>query len=205
MPQLAEEIWKTIWWSLIVATIITGFLRYFDNDRWWENRENENLKEYESNSLVYYSVKGIKLNSAVSAELFVKNIPQEKLIGNHGVFENILPGQIVSIKVISKDRMIRCPSFRLQDREIRHLTFTFDEEKNQLAYEKDCSRSRKLPPPALYRSGTESALAILNIENYKPLEEAAAKETPLKIVDAKNNKNNNVNLFSKYRSRLLNR
>jgi len=213
MSKLAEEIWKIIWCSLVVVTISIGFLRYRDNDHWWEINRATDLEEYENNPLLYYSIKGIDSNSAVSAELFVINTSQKKLEGNCGVFDNILPGQIVSVRIFSGDRSIRSPSFRLQNREIRHLTFAIDKEKNQLAYAGDHSRLRKISPPALYRSGAESAPAVLNIENYNPLKEAAAKENPKKAVEDNNvedsniEKDDNINNFFGYKSldHLLNR
>lgn len=184
MDKLAEDIWKTIWFSLAVTTVIIVFMRYFSNDRWWEvnsfsksdSREYENL----NSPLIYFAIKDSANDSVANAELFIKNTPQEEYFGNNGVFENILPGQIASIRISSNGRTVRSPAFRLQDREIRLLVF--DQTADGLEYLGSRSRLRRVPVPALavFDQDREENLfqmdIVREIENYKPLEEASAKE-----------------------------
>lgn len=180
MSKLAEDIWKATWCSLITLVVIVGFLRYMNEDRWWEIDKITNSEEYENNPLVYYSVKGSDNDPLINAELIVKNTPQEKQEGNNGVFGNFLSGQVVSVRAFRGSQSIRSPSFRTRDREIRHLIFEIKD--NELAYAGSHSRLRRISPPSLvvFNSGKEKDLFQLDIlkeiENYRPLQEAEAKE-----------------------------
>jgi len=177
MEKLAEDIWKTIWCSLAAAVAIVGFLRYLDQDRWWQTNLNLYPEEYENGPLIYYHIQGI--DKYGYAELFVNNVPQETVGGEYGVFRNVLSGQIVSLKVFADGKELFSPVFRLQEREIRLLTF---EKKNgALAFLSAHSRIKNASTGniAIFKQSEKEdlfQLAILReIENYKPVAEAEAK------------------------------
>lgn len=130
MERLAEDIWRAIWCSLAVAVAIVGFLRYFDQDRWWETNLNLYPEEYENGPLVYYHIQGIDKDGY--AELFINNVPQETAWGEYGVFRNVLPGQIVSLRIFADGQILFSPVFRLEEREIRLLTF--EKQDGSLGY-----------------------------------------------------------------------
>ena len=130
MERLAEDIWRAIWCSLAVAVAIVWFLRYFDQDRWWETNLNLYPEEYENGPLVYYHIQGIDKDGY--AELFINNVPQETAWGEYGVFRNVLPGQIVSLRIFADGQILFSPVFRLEEREIRLLTF--EKQDGSLGY-----------------------------------------------------------------------
>jgi|WetSurMetagenome_2_1015567.scaffolds.fasta_scaffold312302_1 hypothetical protein len=177
MEKLAEDIWKTIWCSLAAAVVIVGFLRYFDADRWWEINPNFYPEEYENGPLVYYNIKGV--DKTGYAELSINNVPQERVWGNYGVFKNVLPGQIVSLRVSVNGQILSSPVFRLQDREIRLLKF--EDQESDIAYLGHHSRIKNtlIANLTVFKQNDKEdlfQLAILKeIENYKPFEEAYAK------------------------------
>lgn len=191
MEKLVEDIWKSLWFSLATVTVILGFMRYLSNDRWWEVNAvpNSILGESEKsvNPLVYYTIKNSNNNKFINAELFIKNTPQAEYFGQNGVFENILPGQVASVRLNTKEGSVRSPAFRLQDREIRLLTFQY--ENGKLTYSGSHSRLRKTPASnlaVLDQSKEESLFQIdilREIESYKPLEEVAAKEEVKKVAE----------------------
>ena len=196
MEKLTEDIWKAILCSLVAIVAIVGFMRYIDQDKWWEIEKISKLEEYENNPLVYYYVINSSQDKQASAKLFIRNTFQEDFFGNYGLFNNVLPGQIVSVQINFGDQSILSPVFRLRDKEIRLLKFEYG--NNRLAYLGSYSR---------YQKNTGNRLAVLDqsnmenlfqmdilkkIENYSPLEEAAAKEEDKKIVAVPKTKENNT-------------
>jgi len=177
MERLAEDIWKSIWCSLAATVAIVGFLRYFDQDHWWQINTNLYPEEYENGPLVYYNIKGV--DKSGYAELFINNVPQEMAWGEYGVFRNVLPGQIVSLRVFADGRTLFSPVFRLEDREIRLLTF--EDQGSGLAYLGSHSRVKVTSArniAVLEPNNKEDLLqlAILKeIEDYKPVAEVEAK------------------------------
>lgn len=178
MDKLAEEIWKTILCSLIVTTAIVGFLRYLDQDNWWRiPQKPPYLEKFDNNPLVYYSVENISRKGSPTAGLFFMNTLQKIVDGEHGVFEDVLAGQVLSVKVSAFGHTVRSPSFRLQDREIRHLVFTLKDDK--LEFSGSHSRFRNpVMPKALGRDSDQLAIAgvLKLIGSYQPIEKVEAKE-----------------------------
>lgn len=206
MENLGEEIWKTIIYSLVVSSIIVGFLRYINEDHWWNIPQKPNSEESENSPLLYYSIKNDQDHDSGSAVLFVRNTLQEELVGNNGVFDNIIPGQIVSIKVTASGQSIQIPPFLVQEREIRHIVF--EQNDDGLTFLGDYSRQRRVPLPklAVFNQDQENKLFQLDIlkeiENYNPVEEAKAKEN-IKIekdqgfyLDKENKKDSPQNFYT---------
>lgn len=194
MENLGEEIWKTTLYSLVVASAVVGLMRYIDQDPWWKLNQIPLSEESEKSPLVYYSIINANERDSASAGLFFMNTLQKVSLGKHGTFENTYPGQILSVNINYANQTIRSPSFRLQEREIRHLVFTYD--NNGLQYLGSHSRKRDLKLTKAFNFETEklvSANILKAIENYQPIEQAAAKEK-LPIEDQKL-RDNNVNDF----------
>ncbi|MBM3255860.1 MAG: hypothetical protein FJZ04_00090 [Candidatus Moranbacteria bacterium] len=180
MDKLIEDIWKSVLSSLIVTTIILGGMRYFEREDWWKIDKKEDPDQ--SGPLVFYTVKGVNKDSDVSAQIFVKNIPQENALGRYGSFENIFPGQSVNIEIGVKGQTTRSPSFFVKNREIKNLSFLY--ENGKLEYQGESKRIRKYYPfravrinpkesniPWAYAFAFDSSKLF-----YPPLETASAKE-----------------------------
>lgn len=194
MEKLAEDIWKTILYSLVVASAVVGLMRYADQDPWWQINQISISEEPENNPLVYYSIINSDDKTSAQAGLFFMNTLQQKSVGLHGVFENILPGQALSLLISSANQTVRIPAFRLQEREIRHFVFAF--RNNKLEYLSSHSRIRELKYPHvlnLEENKLASANVIKIIENYQPIEKAEAKEK----VELKKLRDDNVHDFSR--------
>jgi len=154
-----------------------------------------------------------KISKHVSSELYVKNIIQQKDSGKYGAFENVLPGQAISLKLNLDNQSIRSPSFILRSKEIRLLTFTVNKE-GELVYLGSYTRIKRLPIAKLEIFSQNQNLdlftldVIKEIEKYKPLEEAAAKENIPKeevvnINEKKKEEAQIINLFTKFKANLL--
>jgi len=186
MEKLTEDIWKALMFSLVTIVAVVGFMRYIDQNKWWEIEKISKLEEHENNPLIYYYVINESREKQANAKLFIRNTFQEEFFGDYGLFNNILPGQMVSVRINFGNQSILSPVFRLRNKEIRLLKFKY--ENNKLVYLGSYSR---------YQKNTGNKIAVLDqsdmenlfqmdilkeIENYKPLEEAAAKEENKKIV-----------------------
>ncbi len=143
MEKLAEEIWRILWSSTLAFIIIISVIRYTEREDWWKiDIDTQAQGPNENGPLIFYSVKGVTKNESVVAQLFIKNILQEKALGQYGVFENIYPGQAVSLQINWQDKAIRSPSFILRDQEISSFYFYLN-EKRELEYKGIFSRNRK--------------------------------------------------------------
>lgn len=214
MEKLAERIWKGACLSLAVSVILIGSLRYYKNNNWWDINTSIQANYYGYNSsnspLIYYSIQNLDESKNVSSELYVKNIIQQKTAGEYGAFENILPGQAISLKLNLENQSIRSPSFILRSREIRLLNFEID-EKGELVYLGSYSRIKRLPMAKLEIFSQNQNLdlftldVIKEIEKYKPLEEAVAKENIPKeeTVDINKKKREEAQIFTNYKANLL--
>ncbi|MFH1183054.1 MAG: hypothetical protein V1690_02220 [Candidatus Moraniibacteriota bacterium] len=186
MEKLAEEIWKTTLYSLVVASAVVGLMRYIDHDPWWKISQIPISEESENNPLVYYSIINSNDKAGLNAGLFFMNTLQQESADKHGVFEYVLPGQVLSVRVNISNQTIRSPAFRLQEREIRHLVFAY--ANNKLEYLGSHSRLRELKFSKALNLETEklaSANVLKVIETYQPIEKAEAKEKaePKKLRD----------------------
>ena len=217
MEKLAERIWRGACFSLAVSVILIGSLRYYKNNNWWDIDTSIQTNYYGYNSsnspLVYYSIQNLDESKHVSSELYVKNIIQQKDSGKYGAFENVLPGQAISLKLNLDNQSIRSPSFILRSKEIRLLTFTVNKE-GELVYLGSYTRIKRLPIAKLEIFSQNQNLdlftldVIKEIEKYKPLEEAAAKENIPKeevvnINEKKKEEAQIINLFTKFKANLL--
>lgn len=177
MDNLAEDIWKTTLYSLVVASAVVGLMRYIDQDPWWQINQFTISEESENNPLVYYSIKNSNDETSFKAGLFFMNTLQQRSSGLHGAFENVLPGQALSLIINFSDQSIRIPAFRLQEREIRHFVFAYQD--NKLEYLGSHSRLREVKYPRvlnLEENKLASANVLKVIENYQPIEKVEAKE-----------------------------
>jgi len=152
MEKLAEEIWKTILFSLLLVVGVISFLRYTENDAWWKINDNQNKREADS-PLVYYSIRDLKENESLKVSLFVRNYIQEEKTENFGVFENLISGQAVALKISLGDQSMRSPSFILKNREIKNFTFSLVDGK--LAYLGSSSRFKEITPPVFVKFADE--------------------------------------------------
>jgi len=201
MEKLVDDIWKTTWSSLIMLIVILGVMRYFEEDHWWQVEKNFQPEEYKNNSFVYYSVKNQNKNELVSAELFVKNVLQKKSFGEYGVFEGILPGQTISVRIRSGEQSILTPVLRIREGEIRNLIF--EKQDGKLIYLGNRFRTIKVIPSKialLQQNGKENLVQLdirKEIENYKLVEEVMANEDPKEKESVKQvvAKENNGNIF----------
>lgn len=188
MEKLAEDIWKAVLCSLVAMIAIVGFMRFIDQEKWWRIEEDYKPEEYENNPFVYYQVANSEEKQQASAQLFVRNIFQEEFFGNSGLFNNILPGQILSVRIKFGEQSVLSPVFRLKDREVRLLKFKYDNDK--LTYLGSYSRYKKNAGNkimVLDQRNVENLFQmdiLKGIENYKPFEEAVAKEEDKEIAKA---------------------
>jgi len=196
MAKLAEEIWKTIVFSLILVTVVLSVLHYLERENWWKLEiTNEDATK---TPLVYYFVKGEENNTETKADLLVKKNIQEEKVGSVGVFENLLPGQSFSLKINSGNHTIRTPSYIIEDREIKLLVF--EKVGEELVFVKSSSRKRKANfPQAINFDSSENLLSKIEkalIENYNPVgREAKAKGQKEFAQNEKKTERENFNNF----------
>lgn len=198
MDKLAEEIWKTTLCSLVVTTAIVGLVRYVDQDPWWRIPPKPYPEKFFDDSpLVYYSIENADEKGSPLAGLFFMNTLQQQVAGKYGVFDDVLPGQVLSLKISILNQATRSPSFRLQEREIRHLFFAYRD--NGLEYLGSHSQRREPKYPKVLNLETEklaSANFVKAIENYRPIEAAEAKENEKKsIKDGRESRDNYIDNF----------
>lgn len=174
MTKLAEEIWKTALFSLIIFGSMIGFFRYAEKDSWWLISDVL-IKKDKDSPIIYYSIKNLEEATDLKVSLFVKNHIQEEKQQNFGVFENVFPGQSLSLRVSMGEKSIRTPSFILKNREIKNFSFLIEDEK--LVYLGNNSRFKKIEPPVFANFSQEQD--ILKAMGVNLFEEVKAKETKI--------------------------
>lgn len=179
MGNIAEEIWKIIVWSLAISAISISLLHYIKDDKWWR-MEVKGSEESEKGPLIFYSIKGMGNDEEILVELYIKNTLQEYSKEIRGVFDKILPGQTVFLKVRYRGESAFSPAFIVKDREIKHLTFKKNVES--VNFLRSSARQRET---SLVKKNNFNENPVVEffakIEKYRPLERASAKETKKKI------------------------
>lgn len=169
MDKLVSDIWKAIFSSLIVTTVIIGGMRYLEKEEWWKIYKLEDPDP--TGPFVFYSVKGVDEKDIVTSHLFIGNALQKSATGKYGSFASIYPGQAVSLQINCGGHSMRIPYFTARDREIKH--FSFEYQNGELKYLGSSFRIIKNSPPRGIALNPKSQNIFAD---YKPLETAEAKE-----------------------------
>jgi len=116
---------------LLIPVFLFSFFNYASADAWWgKGYRSPEWVLVNGGALIYYSIKGAKDKNKVKAKLVINGKTNvEREYGPSGVFDDALPGQILSVKAMAGSKEASSPSFTVRAGETKYVRFTVKGKK----------------------------------------------------------------------------